>query len=95
MSYKLEFDKRALKEWHSLDNSIKYQFKKKLQECLKNPNIVANKLNRFDNLYKIKLRSIGYRLVYEVVNDKLVIIVIAIGKRDKNKIYNLLDKRIF
>lgn len=36
MSYKLLFHKKALKEWNKIDSKIKEQFKKKLQEKLKN-----------------------------------------------------------
>ena len=33
-------------------------------------------------MYKIKLRAVGYRLVYEVIDDELVVIVIEVGRRD-------------
>jgi mRNA interferase RelE/StbE len=33
---------------------------------------------------KIKLRGQGYRLVYQVRDNELVIVVIAVGKRDRN-----------
>jgi mRNA interferase RelE/StbE len=61
---------------------------------LENPHITSARLSGIRNRYKIKLRSIGYRLVYEVVDKQLFIMVIAIGKRDKNKIYKAADKRI-
>ena len=46
------------------------------------------------NTYKIKLKEVGYRLVYEVIDEKLIILVLAVGKRDKLKIYNLAKIRI-
>lgn len=93
MSYKLIFDKKAFKEWHKLNHNIKEQFKIKLEKILNNPKIPKNKLHGFDNLYKIKLKKIGYRLAYQVIDDKLTVLVIAIGKRNKNKIYDLLNTR--
>ncbi len=45
------------------------------------------------NTYKIKLRDVGYRLVYEVIDQKLVVMVIAIGKRDHNEAYQSAVKR--
>jgi len=45
------------------------------------------------NRYKIKLRSLGYRLVYEVIEDKIVLLVIAIGKREGNAVYFSSDER--
>lgn len=35
MIFNIEFDKRALKEWQKLDQSIKEQFKKKLKNYRK------------------------------------------------------------
>lgn len=93
MSYNLKFLPSALKEWKKLDNSIKSQFKKKLNEVLEKPHIPASQLHGFENHYKIKLRSSGFRLVYEVIDSELVIIVIVIGKREKGKVYSKLNKR--
>jgi len=45
------------------------------------------------NTYKIKLRDVGYRLVYEVIDQQLVVMVIAIGKRDRNEAYQSAFKR--
>jgi mRNA interferase RelE/StbE len=44
-------------------------------------------------LYKIKLRSVGYRLVYEVRDSKLIVLVIAVGKRERNSVYMAAAKR--
>jgi mRNA interferase RelE/StbE len=46
------------------------------------------------NTYKIKLRDVGYRLVYEVVDQRLVVIVIAIGRRDHGEAYQIAIQRI-
>lgn len=87
MTYKLKFIPSALKEWKKLAQPIKNQFKKKLTERLEKPHNKASRLKGFDNHYKIKLRSLGYRLVYEVNDDEIVIFVIAVGKRDKSLVY--------
>ncbi|MBE0471229.1 MAG: type II toxin-antitoxin system RelE/ParE family toxin [Methyloprofundus sp.] len=88
MTYKLKFLPSAKKEWDNLDNSIKAQFKSKLKKCLENPHIQSNRLRDFDCAYKVKLRSAGYRLVYEVDDQEIVVFVIAVGKRENNKVYN-------
>ena len=93
MNYKLKFLPIALKEWKKLDNTIRKQLKKKLEEIIQNPKIQANRLKNFQNHYKIKLRSSGYRLVYEVIDDEIVVLVIAIGKRESNKIYEVAKLR--
>jgi len=92
-SYKLKFLPTALKEWKRLDNSIQVQFKKKLTERLEKPHIASSKLSGFENHYKIKLKASGYRLVYEVVDKEIYIIVIAIGKRDKSVVYKRAKNR--
>jgi len=94
MTYKLKFIPVALKEWNKLAPPIKNQFKKKLKERLENPHVVSAKLHGFESVYKIKLRSAGYRLAYEVVDNEVLVYVLAIGKREKNEVYNKLRKRV-
>ena len=91
--YKLKFLPTALKEWKKLDSSIQVQLKKKLKERLQKPHVQASQLHGFDNHYKIKLRASGYRLVYEVIEKEIVVLVIAVGKRDKNLVYKKASKR--
>ena len=43
--------------------------------------------------HQIKLRTTGYRLAYEVIDSEVVVYVLAIGKREKNEVYNKLKKR--
>lgn len=93
MIYSLAFKEDALKEWRALDNTIREQFKNKLEERLTNPHVPASKLSGQKSRYKIKLRNIGYRLVYEVRDTELVIIVVAIGKRERNAAYKIAAKR--
>jgi mRNA interferase RelE/StbE len=93
MSYELEFHPEALKEWLKLDKTVRDQFKKKLRERLLNPHVPASKLTGQHDRYKIKLRTIGYRLVYQVFDSKLVIVVVAVGKRERNAVYKTAVKR--
>ena len=93
MNYSLEFKPKALKEWKKLDHSIKLQFHKKLKERLENPHIRHSKLSGFKNVYKIKLRSSGFRLVYEVIDEKIVVMVLSVGKREDGAVYSDLEKR--
>ena len=93
MKYNLDFLTQALKQWKALDKSIQTQFKKKLQERLENPHVPSSRLSGDKNRYKIKLRSVGYRLVYEVIDSELVVVIIAVGKRDKSKIYSAANSR--
>ena len=92
--YKLEFDEDAWKEWNNLDSSIRDQFKKKLKKVLVMPHIQANKLRDLQGCYKIKLRAAGFRLVYQVKDDVVVVEVIAVGKRERNEAYKAAAKRL-
>ncbi|MBO1927195.1 type II toxin-antitoxin system RelE/ParE family toxin [Thiomicrorhabdus sp. 6S2-11] len=94
MPYKLTFKEDALKEWKKLDKTVKEVFRKKLKESLQNPHIESAKLSGLQDCYKIKLRSVGYRLVYQVRENELVVSVIAVGKRDRNQVYKTAKSRV-
>lgn len=94
MTYKLVFKADAEKEWRKLDSNIRSQFKKKLIERLEEPRIESARLNNMVDCYKIKLRSAGYRLVYQVRDQEIVVSVVAVGKRERNQVYNIAVKRI-
>jgi len=92
--YCLEFDDRALREWDALDGSVRKKFEKKLEKLIWHPHSPGNELHRdLSGFYKIKLRKDGYRLVYQVIDDRIVIYVIAVGHRADNEIYELASKR--
>ncbi|WP_299983602.1 type II toxin-antitoxin system RelE/ParE family toxin [Desulfobacula sp.] len=93
MNYKLKFLPTAIKEWKKLDNTIQTKLKKKLKERLNSPHITSSRLSGFKNHYKIKLRATGYRLVYEVIDEEIYILVIAVGKRERNVVYKKAHKR--
>ncbi len=94
MTYKLDFKKSALKEWKKLGSTLQQQFKKKLIERLDNPHVPASKLSGADNMYKIKLRQSGYRLVYKVEDDVIIVTVLAVGKRERSDVYRKAMKRL-
>ena len=87
MTYKLDCYEQAYREWKKLDINISEQFKQKLAERLKSPRVPSAKLRDSKDRYKIKLRGVGYRLVYEVNDIAVVVLVVAVGKRDKNDVY--------
>lgn len=94
MSYKVKFRTDALKEWNNLEKSIQQQFAKKLKKCTENPHIPSARLRNMPDCYKIKVRASGFRLVYQIINDELIIAVVAVGKREHNEVYNLASKRL-
>ena len=93
MSYELRFHPDALAEWRKLDATASEQFKKKLAERLQQPGVPAARLAGHKDRYKIKLRSVGYRLAYEVRDAVLWVIVVAVGKRERHAVYRVAAKR--
>jgi mRNA interferase RelE/StbE len=93
MSYELAFLEEALKEWHKLDNVTREQFKTKLTERLQNPKVPSARLHGAKERYKIKLRNAGFRLVYEVRDGQMLVLVVAVGKRERNEVYRVAAGR--
>ena len=93
MTYELAFLDEALKEWRKLDSVTREQFKSKLAERLQNPKIPSARLHGAKERYKIKLRSAGFRLVYQVKDKELLVLVVAVGKRERNAVYKAAAKR--
>lgn len=94
MIYELAFNESALKEWGKLGSTLREQFKKKLKQRLENPHVPSAALSGAKNLYKIKLRQAGYRLVYSVDDGIVTVTVIAVGKRDRNEVYEIALSRL-
>ena len=94
MRFKLRFHQDALAEWHRLDGSIREPLKKKLAERLEQPRVPSAALHGMADCYKIKLLSLGYRLIYRVDDVAVFVTVIATGKRDKNKVYRTALNRL-
>ena len=93
MSFELAFLEEALTEWQRLDASIRTQLKKNLIERLQSPRVPSAKLSGHPDRYKIKLRTVGYRLVYEVRGLQVLVILIAVGKRDRHAVYRAAAQR--
>lgn len=95
MAYRLQFLPEALKEWEALDGSVKAPLRAALKKRLETPHIPSAALSaELAGCYKIKLRKLGYRLVYLVEDDVLVVMVLAIGKRDRLAAYESALKRL-
>ena len=87
MIYEIDFLISAKKEWDGLDPGIRGQFKKKLEKLRYHPRIPSAELRGHPDRYKIKLRGAGFRLVYEVHDAVLVVVIIGVGKREGEAVY--------
>lgn len=77
--YSLAFKPSALNEWKKLAPIIRDQFKKKLTKRLDDPHVPSDALSGLQGCYKIKLKSVGYRLVYQVGNGEVLVTVVPSG----------------
>lgn len=87
-AYTLKFVPQALDEWSRLDGSVKEEMRKALKKRLSNPHVPASRLHGdLAGCYKIKLQKAGLRLVYQVDDGVLVVLVLAVAKREDLKVY--------
>ena len=93
-TYRLTFLRDAQKEWDKLNPQLRKQLGKKLRERLNGPRVEGDRLHGLPDCYKIKLRSVGYRLVYRVFDDRIVVQVVTIGRRERNKAYEQAKRRL-
>jgi|SRR6185437_4201894 len=96
MSYNLEFEAKAKKEWDKLDNTVRQVFKDAIKRRLINPFVPKDRLHGTGKheCYKIKLRTYGFRLIYKIDHDKIILLVISVGKRENDDVYNAMHERL-
>lgn len=85
--YALEFVPRARRAWSKLDPETRRRLAQRLAERQEQPVVASAALRGMPGCYKIKLKSPGIRLVYRVEDDRLVILVLALGMRERNEVY--------
>lgn len=85
----IEFRPKAAKAFERLDPVVRKQLARKLAERRNNPRVQAAGLRELPDCYKIKLRAQGVRCVYQVQDRRLVILILAIGKRERDEAYRL------
>lgn len=93
--YRLKFMPEALAEWNALDGSVKEVLKKLLKKRLEQPRLPGAELRGdLRDCYKIKLLKQGYRLVYLVEDNVLVVLVLAVAKREDMAVYRAAVDRL-
>ena len=94
-AYRLKFLPEALDEWNALDGSVKSVLRKLLKTRLEQPHVPGAELHgALRDCYKIKLLKQGYRLVYQVEDDVLVVLVLAVAKREDQAVYRSAIERL-
>jgi len=93
MTYQLRFKLNADKEWRKLDAETRRQFAKKPDESLENPKVPTSRLDGMKDCYKIDLHTRGYRLVYQLQDEIVTVVVIEVGKRNGGDVYDAAEER--
>jgi mRNA interferase RelE/StbE len=95
VSYRLQFLPEALDEWNAFDGSVKALLRTALKKRLEQPHLPGSELHaELHHCYKIKLKRLGYRLVYSVEDDLLVLLVLSVGKREDLEAYRKAIDRL-
>ena len=94
MTYALKFLPEVLAEWQALDGSVKEPLRKLLKKRLENPHVPGGALHGdLKGYYKIQLLKQGVRLVYGVEDDFLIVMVMAVDRRENSRVYqSTLDR---
>lgn len=103
MEWKIEYIKEAQRDLKNLDPYNRKLILKAIQKTALRPlpppdgigkplgNHSATKLSGY---YKIKLRDLGYRVVYGLIRENNVMKVIVISIRDDELVYKEAERRI-
>jgi mRNA interferase RelE/StbE len=55
--------------------------------------VQSAKLRDAPDCYKIKLGAVGYRMVYQVIDSEIVVLILAVGKREGGVAYRKMKQR--
>ncbi len=103
MKWTVEYIKEAQKDLRKLDPYVRKLVLKAIEKTAERPlsppdgigkplgNHASSSLSGF---YKIKLRNLGYRVVYDLVREGSVMKIIIISVRDDEAVYKEAERRI-
>ncbi|MFZ1059486.1 MAG: type II toxin-antitoxin system RelE/ParE family toxin [Candidatus Rokuibacteriota bacterium] len=98
MAYKVEFLSEAGQEFDALDGSLKKIAAKQIDKLAEKPELGEPLGKRMgvdlSGYRKTYFGKKAYRIVYEIQRQKLVILIIGIGKRERAEIYKEVARRL-
>lgn len=104
MNWNVKYLPEALDDLHKLDGSQRILIRKAIQKVCKNPlpeneggygKPLGNKNNtNLSGFLKVKLRGAGLRIVYQLIRYDDDMLVIVIGTREDDEVYEIAQKRI-
>jgi mRNA interferase RelE/StbE len=98
MAYKVEFLSEAAQEFEALDGSLKKIAAKQIDKLAERPELGEPLGKRMGidltGYRKTYFGKKAFRIVYEIQRQKLVVLIIGIGKRERAEIYKELAPRL-
>lgn len=80
MAYTIQFTPRALQDFELLDRGIQQRVRRRIDSLAQNPFPQGVKRLHADEAY-YRVRVGDYRIVYQVVGQRLCVVVVKIGHR--------------
>lgn len=87
ITYKVIFRPKAKKRFDRLDSAVQRQIARKLEERRERPRVPGDALTKLRDCYKIKLRAKGIRLIYQVRDTQLILLILSVGSREREEAY--------
>jgi mRNA interferase RelE/StbE len=98
MDYSIKFHPEAQKEFLELDHGVRERVAKQLVKITSHPELGERLGNRngidLSGYRKMYAEKKKIRIVYEVVEDEILIYIMAIGERDDMSVYKAALKRL-
>lgn len=104
MIWNVDFLPEATRDMNKLDSSQRKYILKAVDKVQTNPlpqseggygKPLGNKNGTdLSGFLKIKLKSAGLRIVYKIIREDTKMLIIVVGVRDDNAVYEIADKRI-
>ena len=98
MAYKVEFLPEAAREFEKLDGSLRRLAAKQLDKLAERPELGEPLGKRMSidltGYRKTYFGKKAYRIVYEVQRERVVVLILGIGKRERAEIYEEVFRRL-
>jgi len=95
--YEIKYHPLLEEDLKQLNNSVRIEVFKKLQKIQHSPELgksLGNKNNmNLTGLRKVYVSKKKIRIIYEIVNNILVVYILAIGKREDMEVYKQAEQR--
>ncbi len=92
--YNIKYEAKVENDLKKIDQSLRIQIFKKIEKISINPEIWDNLTWNLVWYKKVYVNSKKIRIVYKIIDDKIEILIIVIGKRENEKVYKDAFKRI-